>query len=142
VRAVRRQIGAFALGSAVASPLWLLAGPPYLPAIWLLGVAWGFGVSWYNLRVFDQNYRKELLKATSRYTAMAIDHGDELLADWAEDIEEGVREGLPLIKMSRWLGNLQGKLHERGYTTDDIERDVTRSWFRHLDFGNKWGLWN
>lgn len=46
----------------------------------------------------------------------------------------GCRDGLPVPKLCRWLGYIQGVLIERGLTTVEAERDWTRSLFRPLDF--------
>jgi hypothetical protein len=46
----------------------------------------------------------------------------------------GCRDKLPLMKLNRWLGYIQGVLIERGLTTVQAERDWTRPLFRHLDY--------
>jgi hypothetical protein len=59
---------------------------------------------------------------------------DEALVRFILEFEVGCRIGLPLMKLNRWLGYIQGVLIERGITTVQIERDWTRPLFRHLDF--------
>ncbi|TPL66654.1 hypothetical protein [Mesorhizobium sp. B2-4-1] len=46
----------------------------------------------------------------------------------------GCQVGLPICKLNRWLGYIQGLLIERGYTTVQTERDWTRPFFRPLDY--------
>jgi hypothetical protein len=46
----------------------------------------------------------------------------------------GCRDKLPIPKLCRWLGYIQGVLIERGFTTVDAERDWTRPLFRPFDF--------
>lgn len=41
---------------------------------------------------------------------------------------------VPLMKMNRWLGYIQGCLINSNITTIETERDWTRSLFRPLDF--------
>lgn len=47
---------------------------------------------------------------------------------------EEFNENVPLVKLSRWLGYVQGVLIERDATSTQIERDWTRPLFRPLDF--------
>lgn len=51
-----------------------------------------------------------------------------------EFFREGVRDRLPIPKLCRWLGYVQGVLIERGWSTVQAERDWTRPLFRPLDF--------
>jgi hypothetical protein len=53
--------------------------------------------------------------------------------DLTEFLTEFSRE-VPLLKLDRWLGYVQGVLIERGVTTVQEERDWTRKLFRPLDF--------
>lgn len=39
------------------------------------------------------------------------------------------KDTLPIDKLSRWLGFLQGVLHSQGITSSDIERDFSRPLF-------------
>jgi hypothetical protein len=63
------------------------------------------------------------------------DHKD--IWDFTLDLMFGCRDGLPVAKMSRWLGYIQGVMIERGFTTVRAERDWTRPLFRPLDFEGK-----
>jgi hypothetical protein len=42
--------------------------------------------------------------------------------------------GMPLAKINRWLGYIQGVLIEKNVTTEEAEREWTRPLFRPLDF--------
>lgn len=57
------------------------------------------------------------------------------MAELASFMDEFSKE-VPLLKLDRWFGYVQGILIERGFTTVGAERDRTRSKFRALDFGN------
>ena len=46
----------------------------------------------------------------------------------------GCNNELPLMKLNRWLGYIQGSIIQWGLTTVQIERDWTRPLFRPLDF--------
>lgn len=50
---------------------------------------------------------------------------------------QGCNDRLPLMKLNRWLGYIQGSLIQWGVTTVDAERNWTRPLFRHLDFENE-----
>ncbi len=73
-------------------------------------------------------YYDAIMICVGRYREMAADQPD-LLAFLDEFSHE-----VPIVKLSRWLGYVQGVLIERGKTTVSAERDVTRSLFRPLDF--------
>ena len=86
-------------------------------------------------------YYDALDKCAERYKIMLLDadywDGSQKTADLWEFyklFKSGVRDKLPLMKLNRWLGYLQGCLIERGYTTVQAERDWTRPLFRPLDF--------
>lgn len=73
-------------------------------------------------------YYSAIHKCVWRYQEMAKDHPDLLkfLNEFHGDV--------PLNKLNRWLGYVQGVLIERGITTVQAERDWTRPLFRPLDF--------
>lgn len=73
-------------------------------------------------------YYDAIMACVERYTAMSAD--DDLQSFLAE-----FNRSVPLMKLDRWLGYVQGVVIERGYTTVQTERDWTRSLFRPLDFG-------
>lgn len=50
---------------------------------------------------------------------------------------QGCNDKLPLMKLNRWLGYIQGSLIQWEITTVQAERDWTRPLFRHLDFPDK-----
>lgn len=47
---------------------------------------------------------------------------------------DGCDAKMPLMKLNRWLGYIQGCMIERGYTTVEAERDFSRPYFRPLDY--------
>jgi len=89
--------------------------------------------------VDDEQYRFALHKCAERYRDMMLaapvsfPPSDPL---WLFNMEFmfGCRDGLPVPKLCRWLGYIQGVLIARGYTSVEKERDWTRPLFRPLDF--------
>lgn len=79
-------------------------------------------------------YHRAILKTIPKYKELA--KGDEKLSTFIEELEEGCKTRLPINKMNRWLGYIQGVLIERGLTTVNEERDFTRPLFRPLDFAS------
>lgn len=75
-------------------------------------------------------YHTSIKLCVERYQKMAEGHPDiiEFLEEFSDDV--------PLMKICRWVGYVQGILIERGVTTVEIERDWTRPLFRPLDFPN------
>ena len=87
----------------------------------------------------DEAYYRALLACLDRYSQMITFHpryGEfgELknFIDW--EFRKGIEDKLPLMKLNRWLGYIQGVLINEGITTVTIERDWTRPIFRPLDF--------
>lgn len=78
-------------------------------------------------------YYDALRQCGVRYRDMRPLPGDELF-EFTELFIKGCDERLPLMKLCRWLGYIQGLLIERRYTTVKKERDWTRPLFRRLDF--------
>jgi len=78
--------------------------------------------------VWLTTYYDAIMICVARYREMAKDM-PELLAF----LDEFTRS-VPLVKLSRWLGYVQGILIAAGSTTVAAERDTTRSLFRPLDF--------
>ena len=72
-------------------------------------------------------YYDSILKCVERYKAMTWD------TDIRTFLDEFSRD-VPLLKLDRWLGYVQGVLIERKFTTVQAERDWTREYFRPLDF--------
>jgi hypothetical protein len=90
----------------------------------------------------DKQYYFGYHKCAERYRDMMMDKYDvrdmpeheKELWDFIMEFMFATRDRKPLLKISRWLGYIQGVLIERGYTTVTIERDWTRPLFRPLDF--------
>ncbi len=74
-------------------------------------------------------YYDAIMKCVERYKPMAVPDQDLL-----KFLDEFNRE-VPLMKLSRWLGYVQGVLIDKRITTVEAERDWTRPLFRPLDFG-------
>ena len=82
-------------------------------------------------------YHDALHKCAERYRDMQeLAHApdDEPLWNFTMEFMFGCRDGMPVAKLCRWLGYIQGVLIERGITTVQAERDWTRPLFRPLDF--------
>lgn len=77
---------------------------------------------------WTQQYYDAIFTCVARYREMA-----EGMPDLLSFLDEFKRD-VPLVKLSRWLGYVQGVLVTRGVTTVTIERDATRPLFRPLDF--------
>lgn len=87
----------------------------------------------------SDDYYAAINKCAQRYETMTVknnwDHDADLeLVEFIEEFRQGIYDKLPLMKLNRWLGYIQGCLIERGATTVDDERDWTRPLFRPLDF--------
>lgn len=86
-------------------------------------------------------YHAALHACAERYRDMMLERfaGNTPIGDplWTFTMEFmfGCRDGLPVPKLCRWLGYIQGVLIERGFTTVEDERNWTRPLFRPLDFG-------
>lgn len=82
-------------------------------------------------------YHAALHKCAERYRDMQIEANTPVsdpLWLFTMRFMFGCRDGLPVPKLCRWLGYVQGVLIERNLTTVDVERDWTRPLFRPLDF--------
>jgi hypothetical protein len=82
-------------------------------------------------------YRNAIYQCKLRYKQMIYQNigpmgGAKKLLDFLDEFTEEV----PLMKISRWIGYIQGDLIKRGITTVEAERDWTRPLFRPLDFPN------
>lgn len=58
----------------------------------------------------------------------------EKLANFLQEFRAGIKKHLPLNKLNRWLGYIQGTLITMEETTVEAERNWTRPLFRLLDF--------
>ena len=56
------------------------------------------------------------------------------LLRFVQEFTQGCENKLPLMKLNRWLGYIQGSLIQWEMTTVEKERNWTRPLFRHLDF--------
>lgn len=96
---------------------------------------------------YDRRYREGLTACYERYKQMLsdamwnqrvthVDNDKKLkLSAFIKLFGHHVWDDpLPLPKLCRWLGNIQGKLDMMGVTSDEVEREWTRSLFRPLDF--------
>ena len=97
-----------------------------------------------------EEYYQALLKCGQRYMKLIdeyIDNHDYWgwigkakrnevieLRKFIFDFIEGCENNLPLMKLNRWLGYIQGSLIQWGITSVQTERDWTRPLFRPLDF--------
>jgi hypothetical protein len=79
-------------------------------------------------------YYDALSQCVKRYRIMADATGVHDITAFSLEFENGVKNNLPLMKLNRWLGYIQGALITRGITTVEEERDWTRPLFRPLDF--------
>lgn len=97
---------------------------------------------------YERDYYSAIGYCAERYSTMLHTFGypkndddkhfkDAQLHEFIYETMEGVAKRLPLMKLNRWLGYIQGCMIERGYTTVEAERDWTRPLFRPLDFGEK-----
>lgn len=92
----------------------------------------------------DEAYYEALKQCGTRYLHMIIEH-IELnyrdttfrtleLYEFIKEFRQGCSDRLPLNKLNRWLGYIQGTLISLGLTTVEAERNWTRPLFRPLDF--------
>lgn len=99
-------------------------------------------------------YHKALLECGNRYREMLrkyIDDNDywgwdkqkatstdaRNLNSFITEYIVGCNNELPLMKLNRWLGYIQGSVIQWEITTVQTERDWTRPLFRPLDFPDK-----
>ena len=57
------------------------------------------------------------------------------LKSFIQEFLDGCRDNLPLMKLNRWLGYIQGSLIQWRITSVEAERNWTRPLFKNLDFG-------
>lgn len=99
----------------------------------------------------EEAYYQALLKCGERYVSMlnkfivdneywgwnkspaTVEQASDLWMFIGEFIS-GCQNRLPLMKLNRWLGYIQGSLIQWEITTVQDERDWTRPLFRPLDF--------
>lgn len=79
-----------------------------------------------------EEYYVALLKCAERYKILG--RNDPKLSEFITEFTKGCEDKLPLMKLNRWLGYIQGVLIERKLTTVETERNWTRPLFRPLDF--------
>lgn len=79
------------------------------------------------------DYYTALEKCRVRYSSLAV-YNTSLYNFINIEFKEGIEDKLPLNKLNRWLGYIQGTLIAEGFTTVEAERNWTRPLFRPLDF--------
>jgi hypothetical protein len=82
-------------------------------------------------------YYLALHQCAERYRDMMIEHRirqDSSIWLFNMEFMFGCRDKLPIPKLCRWLGFIQGTLIALEVTTVEAERDWTRPLFRPLDF--------
>ena len=86
-------------------------------------------------------YYTALLDCAKRYASMAsVDDTlltrdpQQALSSFIAEFNQAIVDRLPLLKLNRWLGYIQGVLIARGCTDVETERDFTRPYFRPIDF--------
>ena len=88
----------------------------------------------------NEAYYDALKKCLKRYRSMLVreTHFDGLsaynLGLFMTEFETAINDKMPLNKLNRWLGYIQGVLVSQGLTTVEAEREFTRPLFRPLDF--------
>ena len=81
---------------------------------------------------WEREYVHRLLRVGRDYVASACH--PRLDVDLIEFVSGEFVETVPLVKLSRWTGYVQGVLIERGRTTVARERERTRPLLRPMDF--------
>ena len=61
-------------------------------------------------------------------------HDIRAVSSFIDEFAHAIAGKLPLCKLNRWLGYIQGVLIIHGFCTVESERNFTRPLFRHLDF--------
>ena len=90
----------------------------------------------------ELSYYRSLAVCGLRYRTMLYDFINDYgqredatkLLRFLADFIKGIEDELPLMKLNRWLGYIQGVLISWGVTTVETERDFTRPLFRPLDY--------
>jgi hypothetical protein len=83
----------------------------------------------------DADYYEALKKCYIRYDEMSNDMLE--LNNFVQDFGRGAHlQNIPLNKLNRWLGYIQGRLIANRRTTVKKERDWSRPLFESLDFPN------
>lgn len=101
---------------------------------------------------YEVKYRDVLKKCSDRYALMLKCYIDDCsywgyasrsqeddvdrLLKFIREFDSNV-DSLPLMKLNRWLGYIQGTIIQLKLTTVEKERDWTRPLFRPLDFGDE-----
>lgn len=84
--------------------------------------------------MISQSYYDALKVVLSHYREMSKGHQEDELLVFIEEFDQAIDDRLPLMKLNRWMGYLQGILIAHGHTTVQEERDFTRPYFHPLDF--------
>lgn len=93
----------------------------------------------------EDEYYIALLDCGYRYKEMLLDYIEERISSrsiqlydlltFIIEYNDGCQNKLPLMKLNRWLGYIQGTMIHLGITNVETERNWTRPLFKHLDFG-------
>ncbi len=92
------------------------------------------------LKIMGERYKKMIAPIIDdtrywgeTYTGMPL---DELITfnKFMSDFINGCDDRLPLCKLNRWLGYIQGMIIANDLTTVEMERDFSRPLFRPLDY--------
>jgi len=92
----------------------------------------------------EDKYYEGLIFHTLRYKEMlsnnpSIENPDPTIS-FCDELISSCENRLPLCKMNRWIGYIQREVIQRGLTTVECERDLTRPSFRPLDFDERLNL--
>ena len=83
----------------------------------------------------NDKYYDAIYECASRYHNMVNLENDIDLYNFILRLKNCAKyKSLPLMKLNRWLGYIQGCLITKDYTTVEIERDWSRPYFQPLDF--------
>lgn len=83
---------------------------------------------------WEDRYYEALAQCTERYEEMAPP--ESAACNLLRQLSVGVEDRMPLVKLNRWLGYIQGRLIGEGHTSVKAERDWTRPLFEPLDKGD------
>lgn len=83
-------------------------------------------------------YHNAIRQCATRYHDIAKHYAVDLV-EFIDEIDRGCVNNLPVPKLCRWIGFVQGVLIDRQLTTISAERDWTRPLFRPLDYPKEFG---
>ena len=84
-----------------------------------------------------RKYYENIGQLARRYHLMLIPNGNQADIDFVRTIiAESDKMQMPLTKLNRWLGYIQGLVIRDGLTSVQRERDYSRPLLRPLDYPN------